>query len=188
MIIDRLAFRNLLDENEHIVYVAHVHPFVLYPILFKALLSGILIPTGGWLLFPPLWGIWLAWISMGVLSFSYQVLSWYLDAWVVTNMAVINQVWHSPFNNSAVRIEFGTIETITSETKGFWGLLFQFGNLHIDNVASSPVTLKNVALPKKVERIIMEHQSKFMHNRTISDHNQLKELLTTLLRSSQKHG
>lgn len=188
MFIDRLAFRNLLDEGEHIIYVAHVHPFIIYSSLFRELFFGILLPLGGWLLFPPLWGMWLTWGTVGVIVFLYQIFSWYMDAWIVTDTSVINQEWNSPFDNSAVRIEYGTIETITSETKGFWGMLFRFGNLRIDNVSSSPVVLQNVALPKKVERIIMEHQSQWVHNKTISDHGQLKELLTTLLRSSQKKG
>lgn len=188
MFIDRIFFRNLLDEGEKIIYVAHVHPFIIYSSLFKEVLFGLLFPLGGWLLFPPLWGIWAAWGAMGLIVLLYQIFSWYMDAWIVTNTAVINQEWNSPFDNSAVRVEYGTIDTITSETKGFWGLLFRFGNLRIDNVSTSPVILKNVALPKKVERIIMEHQTKYARNKTMQDHGQLKELLTTLLRSSQKKG
>lgn len=188
MIIDRLAFRNLLDEGEVIVYVAHVHPFIIYSSLFKEFFLGLLIPLGGWLLLPPLWGFWLSWSALGLVAILYQIFSWYMDAWIVTNIAVINHEWTSPFNNSAVRIEFGTIETITSETKGFWGMLMRFGNLRIDNVSANPVIFQNVAMPKKVERIIMEHQSKFVHNKTIQDHGHLKDLLTNLLRSTQKKG
>jgi hypothetical protein len=186
MIIDTFLFRKLLDTGEKIVYVAHVHPFIVYPILFKTLFLGLLIPATGYFVFPMMPEVWAAWALMGLMLFCYRLIQWYMDAWVITNLSVINFSWNSPFSQSTNRIEFGTIETTTSEIHGFWGTILRFGNLQIDNVASNPVTLKNVARPQKVERIIMEHQSKYIHNQTIKDHGQLKELLTTLLRSSQK--
>ncbi len=185
-VLDQILFRKLLDEGEEIVYVAHIHPFVVYPVLFKALTLGILMPGIGYWLFPLMPEVWSAWLIIGLMICSYRLIQWYMDAWIVTNLSVINFEWNSPFSQSTNRIEFGTIETTTSEIHGFWGTIFRFGNLQIDNVSSSPVTLKNVALPQKVERIIMENQSKFVHSQTIRDHGQLKELLTSLLRSSRK--
>lgn len=184
--LDQLLFRNLLDEGEKIVYVAHVHPFIVYPVLFKSFFFGLLIPGCGYWLFPMMPGVWAAWVILGLTISFYRIVQWYMDAWVVTTKSVINFEWNSPFSHSTNRIEFGTIETTTSEIHGFWGTVFRFGNLQIDNVSSNPVTLKNVAWPQKVERIIMEHQNKFVHHQAIRDHGQLKELLTSLLRSSQK--
>lgn len=185
-ILDQFLFRKLLDEEEEIVYVAHIHPFIVYPILFKASFFGLILPTLGYVLFPLMPEVWAAWGILGGMIFFYRLIQWYMDAWVITNMSVINFEWNSPFSQSTNRIEFGTIETTTSEIHGFWGTILRFGNLQIDNVSSSPVTLKNVARPQKVERIIMEHQTKFVHSQAIRDHGQLKELLTTLLRSSRK--
>lgn len=186
MIIDKFLFRNLLDDGEKIVYVAHIHPFIVYPVLFKALFFGLMIPAIGYWLFPLMPEVWSAWAILGSMIFAYRLIQWYMDAWVITNMSVINFSWNSPFSHSTNRIEFGTIETTTSEIHGFWGTILRFGNLQIDNVSSSPVTLKNVTRPQKVERIIMENQSKYVHSQALRDHGQLKELLTTLLRSANK--
>ncbi|QQR55112.1 hypothetical protein IPG41_00850 [Candidatus Peregrinibacteria bacterium] len=187
-VLDRFLFGSLLDEGEKIVYVAHIHPFIVYPILFKSTFFGLLIPALGYWIFPMMPAVWLAWVILGGMICFYRLTQWYMDAWIVTNMSVINFEWNSPFSKSTNRIEFGTIETTTSEIHGFWGTLFRFGNLQIDNVASNPIVLKNVALPQKVERIIMENQSKFVHHQAVRDHGQLKELLTTLLRSNIKNG
>ncbi len=185
-VIDQILFRNLLDEGEKIVYVAHIHPFIVYPVLFKTFSLGLIMPAIGYYLFPLMPEVWVSWAVLGLMISTYRVIQWYMDAWIVTNLSVINFEWNSPFSQSTNRIEFGTIETTTSEIHGFWGTVFRFGNLQIDNVSSAPVTLKNVALPQKVERIIMENQTKYVHSQAIRDHGQLKELLTTLLRTSQK--
>jgi len=97
MIIDRIAFRNLLDEGERIVYVAHVHPFIIYPVLFRVLLFSLLIPAIGYFVFPPLWGIWLGWAALGAVVFVYRLFEWYMGAWIITDCAVIHQEWNSPF-------------------------------------------------------------------------------------------
>ncbi|MFA6024666.1 MAG: hypothetical protein WC777_05735 [Candidatus Gracilibacteria bacterium] len=186
MIIDKILFRSLLDKDEKILMVAHVHPFIVYAQLLKAMFFGMLIPAGGYYLFPPLWAIWLAWAVIGALLFAYRFLQWYLDAWIVTNLSVIDYEWESPFSQSTNRIEYGNIDGITNETKGFWGTVFRFGNIQITHVSGSPLILESVASPRKVERFIMEHQQKFVQNQSFDDHAKLKDLLTKLLRSSAK--
>ncbi len=186
MMIDRFLFKSLLDQGEKIVYVAHVHPFVAYPILFRSFFFGILMPALGYWLFPLMPEVWLIWAGVGASVLLYRLAQWYMDAWIITNMSVINFEWNSPFSQSTNRIEFGTIETTTSEIHGFWGTIFRFGSIKIDNTSSAPATLKNVSRPQKVERIIMENQAKHIRHQTMQDHGQLKELLTSLLRSNRK--
>ena len=186
MFLDKVAFRSLLDDGEKIVYVAHVHPFLIYGKLFKLILFGGAIPALGFLLFPPLYPFWITWMVIGALLFSYSVLQWYLDAWIVTNVAVIKQEWHTFFDKSTNRIEYGNIEGITNETKGFWGTVLSYGNIKIDHMSGTPIFLNSIASPRKLERIIMEHQEAFIENQNLSDHDKLKELLTNLIRSARK--
>lgn len=184
--IDRILFRNLLDEGERIVYVAHVHPFIVYPTLFKIFFAGVLLPAFGYGLFPLMPAVWAAWGILGMTLLLYRLLQWYMDAWIITTMAVINLEWNSPFDQTTNRIEYGNIESITNETKGFWATILRFGQIRIDYVASNPIVLANVASPKKIERLIMEHQSQFVEKQTMDDHAKLKELLTSLVRSSKQ--
>lgn len=186
MIIDSIAFRDLLDEGEKIVYVAHIHPFKVYPVLFKVMFFGMIVPAIAYALFPPFYAFWITWLGLGVVLFSYRIIQWYLDAWIVTNQSVIKQEWHSFFDKNTSRIEYGNIEGITNETKGFWGTVMSFGNIRIDHMSGSPLFLNHIASPKKLERIIIEHQQQFVERQTMTDHAKLKELLTTLLRSNRK--
>lgn len=185
MILDRILFRHLLDKDEKLLMVAHVHPFMIYAQLLRVMFAGILVPALAYYLFPPLYPIWLVWALLGVILFSYRVLQWYLDAWVITNLSVIDFEWESPFTQSTNRIEYGNIDGITNEIKGFWGTIFRFGNIQITHVSGTPLILNNVASPRKVERFIMEHQQNFVHQQGFSDQAKLKELLTKLLRSAK---
>jgi hypothetical protein len=188
MIIDDIAFRGLLAKGEEIKYVAHVHPFVIYPQLLKVIFFGMIMPAGGYFLFPPFYLAWAVWTSVGILSFFYRLLQWYLDAWVVTNHGIIDQDWGNPFNRSTTRIEFGNIEGITNQTKGFWGTILRFGFIQVEHISGEPVVLNHVSRPRKLEREILKYQQDFVQKQTMSDHGKLKDLLTTLLRSSNKNA
>jgi hypothetical protein len=144
-----------------------------------------LAPTGGYLLFPPFYPIWLGWGGLGALLFAYRVIQWYLDAWVITNTGVIDQDWKSFFDKTTTRIEYGFIEGTSNEIKGFWGTVLRFGNVQLEHMSGDPVSLKNVASPRKLERAITSHQEKYSNKQNFSDHNKLRDLLTGLVRSSK---
>ena len=186
MIIDEIAFRSLLNKGENIEYVGHVHPFTIYPKLFKIFIFGILLPVGGYFLFPPFLAVWAGWLGLGTILFGYRIVQWYMDAWVVTNFGVIDQQWNSFFNKSTTRIEFGNIEGISHEVKGFWGTILRFGFIQIEHMSGEPIVLSNVASPRKIERQIVKCQQNYVQKQTMEDHSKLKDLLTGLVRSANK--
>lgn len=186
MILDNIAFHGLLGKGEKIYYVAHVHPFTIYPKLFKILFFGIALPAIAYFLMPPFVWVWLAWVALGVLLFGYQMIQWYLDAWLITNFGVIDQDWNTLFDKQTTRIEFGNIEGITTEIKGFWGTILRYGSLKLEHMSGTTIIIQNVASPKKVERYIVKYQQDFTQRQTFEDHGKLKELLTSMLRSTNK--
>jgi len=185
MILDEIAFRNLLGKGEKIYYVGHVHLFTIYPLLFKIVFLGIALPIVGYFLMPPFFWLWVLWFATGVLLFLYQILNWYMDAWIITNYGVIDQEWRSFFNKQTSRIEYSNIEGVTTEVKGFWGTILRYGNLQLEHMSGTTIIIKNVALPKKIERYIVLYQQQYIQNQSFEDHGKLKELLTTLIRSNK---
>jgi len=188
MIIDEIAFRSLLGKGENIKYVGHVHPFVIYPQLFKIMFFGLIIPAGGYYLFPPFWTAWAIWGGIAVLLFLYEIAKWYLNVWIVTNQGIIDQDWINYFNKSTTRIDYGNIEGVSTEVKGFWGTILRYGHIQIEHMSGEPVTLENVATPRKLERILMLHQHSFLRDQNFEDHNKLQDLLTSLVRKAGKNG
>ncbi len=188
MIIDDIAFRNLLGKGEEIKYVGHVHIFSVYPDLFKIMIFGVLLPAGGYFLFPPFLAAWAIWVGLGLILFAYKLLHWYLNVWLVTNLGVIDQDWNSLFDKSTTRIEHTNIEGLTTEIKGFWGTILRYGNIQIEHMSGEPVTLEKVSRPRKLERMVLFHQQAHSRQQNFEDHGKLKDLLASLLRSADKNG
>ncbi|MFT7184235.1 MAG: hypothetical protein ACI9QC_000573 [Oceanicoccus sp.] len=188
MILDHIAFRNLLNKGEDIQYVGHTHPFVIYPKLFKIMFLGMVMPGVAYALFPlaPFSLLWGAWAGMGILLFAYRVLQWYLDVWIVTNLGVIDHEWNSFIDQATTRIEYGNIEGISHEIKGFWGTVLRFGDLQVEHMSGEPISIEKVASPRKIERHIIANQTNFMRKQNFEDHGKLKDLLVNLLRTAPK--
>ncbi|EKD63565.1 MAG: hypothetical protein ACD_51C00253G0001, partial [uncultured bacterium] len=134
-----IAFRSYLNKGEKIHFIAHVHPFTIYKVFFKIIVFGILLPLGFNLIMPPFYFIWYGWGTIGILVFLYEILNWYMDAWMVTNQGVIDLQWNSFFDKSATKIEYEMIEGVTYQIKGFWGTILNFGDIVIER--SSGATL-----------------------------------------------
>lgn len=183
MIIANIVFRSLLSKGEKITYVAHAHPFTIYPQLFKIMIFGILVPVGFHYLIPPFYYLWIAWVAVGVMLFAYRLILWYLDAWIITNFSVIDHQWHSFFNKGSTRIEYDFVEGVTNEIRGFWGTIIGYGDIKIEHMSGSIITLKNIASPRKVEsKVVNQHQA-YHENQKFQDHKQLKDLITKMIRS-----
>jgi len=108
-----IFFRSYLNQGEKIYFVAHTHPFINYASFFKALVLGIVLPLGFNLIMPPFFVIWMGWLAVGILLFLYELLDWYMDAWIITNLGIIDLQWDGFFNKSSTRIEYHTIEGVT---------------------------------------------------------------------------
>lgn len=188
MILDDIAFRSLLNKGEEIQYVGHIHPFLIYPQLFKIFIFGLLAPAFAYFFFPlyPFSVVWMAWGGLGALLFAYRLLQWYMDAWLVTNLGVINHKWNSFFDQATTRIEYGNIEGISHEIKGFWGTILRYGNIQIEHQSGAPITISGVSSPRKIERHIVAHQTQFLRRQNFEDHGKLRDMLVNLLRTGSK--
>ncbi len=176
-----------MNEGEKIYFVAHTHPFLHYGTLFKTLLLGIALPLGFNVLMPPFQLIWYAWIALGGFMFIYKLLDWYMDAWIITNIGIVDLQWDGFFKKSSTRIEYHTIEGITYEIQGFWGAILNFGNIMIEKMGTGTiVTLDNVAFPKKVEREVLHYQDKFVRHRNLKDETALKDLLVQMVQETRR--
>lgn len=182
-----ILFRNHLNEGEKIYFVAHTHPFLMYPTFFKILFIGILVPLGFNIIMPPFQIMWFTWIGIGVIAFSHEIMNWYLDAWLVTNQGILDIQWNNFFNKSSTRIEYHTIEGITYEIKGFWGTVMNFGNITIEKMGAGTVmTLENVASPKRVEQEVLHYQKQFIHFKNLKDQTALRDMLVTMAQESRR--
>ena len=74
------------------------------------------------------------------------------------------------------------MEGIAYSIKGFWQTLFRYGDTTIDKLgAQTSVILLDAASPKKLERLVMKCQEKYIYERSIRDHYALKDMLSDMI-------
>lgn len=131
--------------------------------------------------------VWLGWAAIGTLIFLYEIMNWYLDAWVITNHGIIDLQWNSFFDKSSTRIEYHTIEGITYQIKGFWGTIMNYGDIMVERLGTGTiVTLESVAFPKKVEREVLHYQEKFVRKKNFKEETALKDMLVGMLQEKSR--
>ena len=177
-----LLFRSHLNPGEKILYVAHAHPITIYKRFLKNLFYGLALPGLFYLMMPPFMLVWIVWAGFGVLSLLLFFFDWYFDALLITSTSLIDIQWDGIFIRSSTRIEYNTIDGVSYEKKGFWALVFNYGDIGIERIGGGkPVGIKKVSFPKTVEREVLEAKSEFMRTKNLRDHNTLKDLIANMI-------
>lgn len=175
-------FTSYLDDGERIIHVAHKHIIILKVKGAKAMFFGILLPVVLFLLFPGIALVWSIWIFVGLCSMFYNFMDWYYDAWLLTNFGVISLEGEGIFDITATRVEYHMIEGISYSIKGFWRNLINFGDITLDKLGTkTSMSLQDAASPQKLERRIMNYQQKYVTERSIRDHQALKDMLADMI-------
>lgn len=187
-IYDKLLFSKYLEEGEHLSSVVHKHWIDVLKPMFKISFFGVLPPV---LLLAimigidfqnPLFYLSAVWLILGLGSTLYTFLDWYYDAWLLTDQAVIDVEWQGLLKHLVSRIEYGSIEGISYELNGFWGIFFKYGNMKIIKTSADVVELPCATNPRKAETLILEHQEKFMSKKNTTDSEAIKTLLADVIK------
>lgn len=168
---------------EHIVHRVRRHPITIIPafVVFFILLtipfalhwlSMTLFPTflDGPIVFPL--AVLLAGVYyLSVILFFYSYfLDFYLDLLVVTNDRLIDIEQIGVFARSVSEVDLYQIQDITSEVKGIFASLFNYGNLFIQTAgATEKFNIHNVPNPEQLRREILdlaEEDRKYHHKAT----------------------
>jgi len=189
MELSHYFFTGHLEEDEEILLVAHRHYFIYFRDSLKTFFFGIIIPAILFLLFPKILLLWAAWLFIGMLGMLYHFVDWYFDAWIITDIGIIDVERNGLFDKQSKRVEYEMIDGIEYKITGVWSTIFNFGNLSIDTMGTNmSLLLKDAANPKKLEKIIMGFQEKHISVKSFSDYNSLKSMLASMIAYHSKHA
>jgi hypothetical protein len=175
-------FERYLDDGERIHYVAHRHVLVLKIAAARAVGFGITMPVFLYWMFPRFWFFLAIWGAAGFLRVVYHIIDWYFDAWLLTENGVIDIEWNGLFDMSSTRVDYHMMEGIAYTIKGVLPTMFNYGHITIDKLgAKTSVELKDASSPKKLESKVMEFQERFVSERSIRDHQALKQMLSDMI-------
>lgn len=184
MILDRLLFAKHLEKHEKILYVVHRHWTRLFGSGFLVAFFGIFMP---WMLYAMGWNtevffrIAILWSVAGYLLFMHVFMDWYADAWLITDMGVIEIEWNSLVNNAATRLGYEDIEAVAYEIRGFWPTILRYGTATLRVQSGNHFVMEHCANPKGVEMKVAHYQETYMNDRGMQDAEGLKSLLSDMV-------
>ncbi len=184
MSLQRFLFKKHLEEGEGILFVAHKHWFFFLKDMIKFLFFGVAFPIFLAFIFPVLSFLSYFLFGASFIIFLLDFCNWYYDAWIVTDMSIIDVEWISLFERRSSRVDYEIIEGISYEISGFFSYLLGFADIHIDRPSSgaNPIILRHAASPKKVELELIRYRDQFLNAKNFQDEESLKDILTSMIR------
>jgi len=182
-------FKSYMEDGEEIFMILHHHFIIIFkPILIRLILH--VIPSViGWVLFPQIPLIWGLWLSVGIIQIIFQIISYYFNALLITNLNIVDVEWHGLFNRSAQRIEYNQIESFAFTVNGFLNTILNVGDVSINKISGNVVEVESIFHPKKSIQILTKIQDDMVSGQNYKEHDNLKNILTNMLRNHiDEHG
>ena len=178
--IDKLLFHKHLEDEEVIARIVHKHWLIGLKFLFWPSVSFLL----SWVslalvyqyrflvLLVALWSIW------SVVWWLRCFFDYYLDAWIVTNMGIIDLEWHGWFHRQSTRVLYSDIQGVSYEINGVLGTMLRFGTVSVEKISTgSVIALSSVGKPRSVEALILSNMEGYLHSKNLKNARHVQELL-----------
>lgn len=166
------------QEGEKIILLLRRHPIIIFfkillwataailPLIFYYLLGEILAKMFSPELFTPLLVLFAGIFYLYIWLFMFfSFVDYYLDVWIVTNERIINIEMKGLFSRTASEQKLYRVQDVTSEIKGFFATVFNFGTVYIQTAGEQQrFIFKQIPQPDLVTRKInalVEENKKF---------------------------
>lgn len=180
-----MTLENLINQKpyEKIKYTIRRHPVTFFPaiLLFFVLLA---VPVGiYWLFVNSTLKILLenaayftmitlaasAYFLSSILFFYTYFVAFYLDLWIVTNDRILDMEQKTLFSRTISEVDLYQIQDATSEVKGIFPSIFNYGNIILQTAGPVPkLIFKNVHKPHELRQTILDlsAEDKKFHEQT----------------------
>lgn len=178
--IDKLLFHKHLEDEEVIARIVHKHWLIGTKFLFWPTVSFVLSWAALVLVYQyrflfllvALWSVW------SVVWWLRCFFDYYLDAWIVTNMGIIDLEWHGWFHRQSARVLYSDIQGVSYEINGVLGTMLRFGTVSVEKISTgSVISLANVSKPRSVEALILKNMEGYLHSKNLKNARHVQELL-----------
>lgn len=155
---------------EKIVYLLRRHPLVMARgLLVFAILASL--PVAGYYFFEPAIAVYFENVllkiiivlggsiyALSVWLFVFSAfLDYYLDLWIVTNDRIMNIEQHGLFGRTVSELDLSNIQDVTSEIKGIFATIFNYGEVHIQTAAEEKrFVFEQISNPHEVRKTILD--------------------------------
>lgn len=182
-------YGSYLEQEEKIKFVIRPHIFLEAKNFSKIGFFGILIPLIAWWLFPEVAIVAIPWMAIGAFRFVYEFFDWYYDAWVVTNLGIIQIMWQGFFDKTSSRTAYHIILMIGYEVHGFAATFFNYGTINMEAATGIHAKFEGAFRPKKKVEMLTRAKEEHDMSKSFRDHRALQTVLTDMLQQHvAEHG
>lgn len=109
------------------------------------------------------WGSTLWWLLI-LLLFYIELISWWLDVWIITTERIIDIEQKSLFHREVSEIPLTKIQDVTLETPGLIASLLHFGNVTVQTAGLESFTIREAHYPERVKELLAKRIMKAAPN------------------------
>ena len=184
-----LLFSKFLEDGETLFYSIHRHWILIYRKMIKIALFGILLPLLIIIFFTGFLNessyFFYAWILFGFIWSLHSFFDWYMDAWLLTNISIIDVEWDGFFKQRSSRLDYESIESIDYVIDGFKQSVFNYGELILIKT-SGKISVAQVGNPQDASHWIGKIRSERVANRKEENSEAVKDLLAEIIQERVK--
>ncbi len=176
-------FAGHLEDDEKVILVVHKHWIVGLRALIPPTLSFLLaLAVLSAARLPAVFYTVTAWVLASVVWWLRSFFDYYMDAWLITSMGVIDLEWHSWFHRQSSRVLYSDIEGVSYEIKGILGTVLRYGSLTVEKISTgAAISLSHVPRPRAVEAVVLRSKEAYLHAKNMKDTKHVQEVLATLV-------
>ena len=189
--LDSFLFAKHLEEDEHVAVIVHKHWLIGLKFLFWPTLSFLLSWATLFLVFGQniifyIVALWSMWSIVWWLRYFFD---YYLDAWIITNMGIIDLEWHGWFHRQSTRVLYSDIQGVSYEINGVLGTMLRYGTINVEKISTGSVfSLTHVSRPRSVEAMILKNMEAYLHSKNLKDAKHVQELLAGFVAGQMQMG
>ena len=122
------------------------------------------------------------WSMVSLVWFLRNFFDYYLDAWVVTNLAIIDVEWHGWFHRQSARVMYSDVQGVSYEIQGVSNTLLRYGTISIEKISTgTAISLENVPNPRNVEGTILQNMEDYLHTKNLKNAKNIQEIFSTIV-------
>lgn len=183
MQLNKRLFTRHLEDDETLHLVLHKHWILGMKFLFWPTVSFL----ACWVLlyqapYKTVFYVISLWSIVSLVWWFRNFFDYYLDAWIVTDMGIIDVEWHGWFHRQSSRVLYSDIQGVSYEIQGVCNTLLRFGTIGVEKISTgSVISMDNVPNPRRVEGIILKNMEAYLHTKNMKDSTHVQEILAGLV-------
>ncbi|PIQ76583.1 hypothetical protein COU78_02650 [Candidatus Peregrinibacteria bacterium CG10_big_fil_rev_8_21_14_0_10_49_24] len=183
MQLNQRLFTRHLEDDETLHLVLHKHWILGIKFLFWPTVSFL----ACWVLlyqapYKTVFYVISLWSVVSLVWWFRNFFDYYLDAWIITDIGIIDVEWHGWFHRQSSRVLYSDIQGVSYEIQGVSNTLLRYGTIGVEKISTgSVISMDNVPNPRRVEGMILKNMEAYLHTKNLKDSTHVQEILAGIV-------